>query len=235
MKKSATTKPRAVSRNEPERELSDVENAIAAELRALSHPNVSAIREVRRRFSKELAKNSPEWIVALALRSARRPDIAPRFFAYELIQHHKLALKSLTADSLEALAQGNDSWEKVDTFASYLAGPMWREGQVADKLIERWARSQDRWWRRTALVSTVPLNNKARGGRGDAERTLRICEMLVEDRDDMVVKALSWALRELSKRDSKPVHKFLQENLHRLAPRVVREVKNKLQTGLKNP
>jgi 3-methyladenine DNA glycosylase AlkD len=235
VKKSATTKSRSVSRDEPERKLSDVENAIAVELSALSHPNVSAIREVRRRFSKQLAKTSPEWIVALALRIARRPDIAPRFFAYELIQHHKPALKSLNADSLEALGQGNDSWEKVDTFASYLAGPVWREGQVADKLIERWARSQDRWWRRAALVSTVPLNNKARGGRGDAQRTLRICEMLVEDRDDMVVKALSWALRELSKRDSKSVHKFLQEHVDALAPRVVREVKNKLQTGLKNP
>ena len=235
VKKTATTKTRAISPDQPERELGDIENAIAAELRALSHPNVAAIREVRRRFSKELAKSSAEWIVELALRIARRPDIAPRFFAYELIQHHKLALKSLTADSLEALGEGNDSWEKVDTFACYLAGPVWREGQVADKLIERWAGSPDRWWRRTAVVSTVPLNNKARGGRGDTERTLRICEMLIDDRDDMVVKALSWALRELSKRDSKPVHKFLQEHVDRLAPRVVREVKNKLQTGLKNP
>ncbi|HUS10646.1 MAG TPA: DNA alkylation repair protein, partial [Pyrinomonadaceae bacterium] len=66
----------------------------------------------------------------------------------------------------------------------------------------RWARSKNRWLRRTALVSTVPLNNKARGGRGDSERTLMICEMLLDDRDDMVIKALSWALRELSKRDA---------------------------------
>jgi 3-methyladenine DNA glycosylase AlkD len=190
---------------------------------------------VRRRFSKELAKSSAEWIVALALRIARRSDIATKFFAYELIQHHEAALKSLNADSLEALGQGNDSWEKVDTFASHLAGPVWRERQVTDKLIERWARSQDRWWRRAALVSTVPLNNKARGGRGAAERTLKICEMLVEDRDDMVVKALSWALRELSKRDSDSVQKFLQEDVDALAPRVAREVSNKLQTGLKNP
>jgi 3-methyladenine DNA glycosylase AlkD len=84
-------------------------------------------------------------------------------------------------------------------------------------------------------VSTVALNNKARGGSGDTDRTLMICDMLVEDRDDMVVKALSWALRELSKRDPEAVRKFMQENKRRLAPRVTREVNNKLQTGLKNP
>jgi len=51
----------------------------------------------------------------------------------------------------------------------------------------------------------------------------------------MVIKALSWALRELSKRDADSVNNFLQKHEEALAPRVVREVKNKLQTGLKNP
>lgn len=62
-----------------------------------------------------------------------------------------------------------------------------------------------------------------------------VCEMLVNDRDDMVVKALSWALRELSKRDPGSVRKFLREQEEVLAPRVVREVNSKLKTGLKNP
>ena len=59
--------------------------------------------------------------------------------------------------------------------------------------------------------------------------------MLLSDRDDMVVKALSWALRELAKRDAGAVRKFLAENDGALAARVLREVRNKLTTGLKNP
>jgi 3-methyladenine DNA glycosylase AlkD len=51
----------------------------------------------------------------------------------------------------------------------------------------------------------------------------------------MVVKALSWALRELSKRDPDSVRKFLKEHDGKLAPRVVRDVTSKLETGLKNP
>jgi 3-methyladenine DNA glycosylase AlkD len=51
----------------------------------------------------------------------------------------------------------------------------------------------------------------------------------------MVVKALSWALRELSKRDPTAVQRFLEQHHGVLAARVVREVRNKLSTGLKNP
>jgi 3-methyladenine DNA glycosylase AlkD len=59
--------------------------------------------------------------------------------------------------------------------------------------------------------------------------------MLSGDRDDMVVKALSWALRALAVRDPDAVRAFLVEYEDRLAPRVLREVRNKLSTGLKNP
>ena len=60
-----------------------------------------------------------------------------------------------------------------------------------------------------------------------------MCTRLVADRDDMVVKALSWALRVLSKPDPKSVRKFLAEHRKDLASRVVREVETKLATGVK--
>ena len=69
--------------------------------------------------------------------------------------------------------------------------------------------------------------------RNYAERTLAICRMLVGDREDMVVKAMSWALRGLAPWDASAVDSFLSEHGDRLAARVRREVRNKLQTGLK--
>ena len=218
-----------------DKEISDLEHEIVTRLAALTSENTVTIRDLRRQFSKQLANAAPELIVALALKLKRRSDNFPRFFAYELVQHHPQAFGSLKARQLEDLGQGIDNWGAVDTFACYLAGPSWRERQASNALIQRWARSEDRWWRRAALVSTVALNNKARGGSGDTARTLMICEMLLDDRDDMVVKALSWALRELSKRDRASVRKFLDEHNDVLAPRVIREVSNKLKTGLKNP
>lgn len=136
---------------------------------------------------------------------------------------------------LSTITRGMTSWGDVDMFAYYLSGPAWRAGQISDSVVEEWARSQNRWWRRAALVSTVPLNSRARGGSGDARRTLRICELLVDDREETVVKALSWALRELGKRDEAAVKEFLLQHAARRAARVKREVSNKLSTGLKNP
>jgi hypothetical protein len=51
----------------------------------------------------------------------------------------------------------------------------------------------------------------------------------------MVVKAMSWALRELIPVDRRAVERFLKRHDAVLAARVKREVRNKLTTGLKNP
>jgi len=51
----------------------------------------------------------------------------------------------------------------------------------------------------------------------------------------MVVKALSWALRSLIRWNRRAVQEFLAEHDDVLAARVKREVRNKLETGLKNP
>ena len=213
----------------------EFESQIIAQLKNLPNGTTAELRALRRRFSLQLSKASATLVFAVAERLLSRQLFSCRFIAYELVQHQQQASASLSARKLTELGKDLDSWAAVDTFACYLSGPAWREEQVSDKLIHRWARSKNRWWRRAALVSTVPLNNKARGGSGDAPRTLGVCELLLNDRDDMVVKALSWSLRELAKRDPVTVAGFISKHERELAPRVIREVHNKLYTGLKNP
>jgi 3-methyladenine DNA glycosylase AlkD len=178
---------------------------------------------------------APHVVIELGIFLLEVRQLEYRFVAYELIHHHPGALFHLNTLQLERLGSGIASWGAVDCFAVYLAGPVWRERRVPNSLIHGWARSTDRWWRRAALVSTVPLNSKARGGSGDAYRTLQVCRLLERDRDPMVAKALSWALRELSKRDPRAVREYLSSRKNVLPALVLREVSNKLKTGLKNP
>jgi 3-methyladenine DNA glycosylase AlkD len=159
----------------------------------------------------------------------------PRFVAYELVLNHKPSIESIDQSEVESLGAGIAHWGDIDSFSCFVAGPAWRAGRIPDRVVQAWARSEDWCWRRAALVSTVPLNSRAQGGAGDAKRTLAICSILIADRHDLVVKALSWALRELAKRDPKSVRVFLSAHRDKLAPRVIREVQNKLATGLKNP
>jgi hypothetical protein len=115
-----------------------------------------------------------------------------------------------------------DNWATTDAFSVMISGWVWRENQISDSDVLNWLNLENLWWRRAAVVSTVPLNLRARGGKGDVKRTLMICEKIVADRNDMIVKALSWALRELSKSDKPAVKEFMEKYDSKLAGRVRR-------------
>lgn len=204
-------------------------------LSSLGGATTADLRQLRREFTHRLKDAAPHVVIELAGLLIDVPKMAYRFIAYELIHNHPSALSHLNAWQLEQLGRGISSWGAVDCFAVYLSGPVWRDRRVPNSLIHGWARSADRWWRRAALVSTVPLNSKARGGSGDTYRTLQVCRLLERDRDPMVAKAMSWALRELAKRDPRAVRDYLANRKDVLPALVLREVINKLKTGVKNP
>jgi 3-methyladenine DNA glycosylase AlkD len=193
------------------------------------------LRKVVREFRTRFRALAPRQAIAAAEALVAMGTLETRQAAYELLATHVQAKADLKLGDIEALGEGIDNWASVDGFGCWVSGPAWRAGNISDHAIRRWARSEDRWWRRAALVSTVPLNLKSRGGTGDAKRTLMVCEILVSDHDEMVVKALSWALRQLVPWDRDAVRTFVERHRSDLAARVRREVRNKLETGLKNP
>lgn len=162
---------------------------------ALPSPKVPRVRPIRREFSRRISSARPEQVLDLAKRLL---DLDLRIWSYEVVHFHRPTLRALDAETIESLGRGIADWASVDVFGGYLAGPAWVNRQISDQDVHRWARSPDRWWRRTALVATTGLNVKTRGGYGDAPRTLAVCELLADDRYDMVVKALPWALRVLA-------------------------------------
>ena len=205
----------------------------AAEVDSLPLRNTASVRRLRRRLSASLTGEQPSLVFDLA--SELMGNFGRRWVAYEVVANHEESYLQLDDGVVEQLGSGIDSWHTVDAFARILAGPAWRDGLIGDETILRWARSTDRWWRRAALVSTVALNVRSHGGIGDPKRTLMICSKLASDPDDMVAKALSWALRELVVHDARSVAQFLDEHNGQIASRVKREVRNKLETGLKAP
>jgi 3-methyladenine DNA glycosylase AlkD len=202
-----------------------------SEISHLSPKNTPNIRSLRRIYSQKIKFASSEYVLRFARQLCFKHG--HRWIAYEIIAGHRATFISLGANELVELGQGIDSWWTVDSFARTLSGPAWLNGQIADSLIHQWARSPDLWWRRAALVSTVALNLRSKGGKGDVRRTLAVCSLLVEDHEDMVAKAVSWSLRELVVHDPEVVRNFLDQNEHVLAALVKREVRNKLNTGRK--
>jgi len=154
--------------------------------------------------------------------------------AFEYLQTEKNLYKSLTKDYIESIEKNLDNWLSADYFGAVVVGVAWRENLITTEKVKRYLNSEDFWIRRIAIVSTVSLNQKARGGHGDSKRTLEICRLVVDDHEKMIIKALSWALRELAKIDKPPVISFINEHIDHLHKKVIREVTNKLNTGYKN-
>jgi 3-methyladenine DNA glycosylase AlkD len=203
----------------------------ALEIMGVAAPTM---RAVVRTYAKQTADAAPEDVIALAMELVDRRTHEGRQAGWEMVGRRRDALALLDRDLLDRLGQGNDNWASVDAFAVTLSGVVWREGGITDEDIADWSASGDRWWRRTALVSTVPLNRKSRGGTGDVTRTLAVCERLVGDREPMVAKALSWALRDAVPHDADAVKQFLDRHHDVLPALVRREVGNKLKTGRKS-
>ncbi|MBX3098455.1 MAG: DNA alkylation repair protein [Salinibacterium sp.] len=116
---------------------------------------------------------------------------------------------------LAAMRRGRvNNWDLVDSSAEYIVG-----AYLVDKpreLLVRLSRSGIVWERRIAVLSTFAFIKK-----GDASTTLELAATLLEDRHDLIQKAVGWMLREVGKRvDRDLLVGFLREHAPRM-PRVM--------------
>jgi len=131
---------------------------------------VPDIRPVIKEYSAAMKKSPPEEVVAFAKALVDTDIFECQLFAYELLSRNKQALASLAVEDVKYLRKCLDNWGSVDAFACLVAGRVWREGRIPDELIIEWAKSPDRWLRRTAVVCTIPFNQKSTGGTGIRKR-----------------------------------------------------------------
>ncbi len=209
---------------------------------ATSYPTNSRVIGVTNAHLKEVLKEvkaqtksfSEREKIELTKALIRTHILECQQLAYEFIGREKKSLCQLTEADIDEMGIHLDNWVAVDYFGSMIVGVAWQEQIIDNSKIKNYLKSADFWIRRVGVVATVALNQKARGGTGDAKQTLEICELAVDDHADMMNKALSWALRELAKRDKQPVIDFVNQYSHRLHKRVLREVTHKLEKGTKN-
>jgi 3-methyladenine DNA glycosylase AlkD len=162
------------------------------------------------------------------------PSQEERVMALLLLIRFRRCLLRLEWQHVERWRHGVENWGLGDLLATEVFGP-WlladRDTRLAhlDTLIA----DPNVWSRRLALVATVPLN-RAPKARVPPDLTFALVERVKAQRDPMITKAVSWALRELAKTEPARVAAYVEANRSELAAHVVREVGNKLRTGLKS-
>ena len=96
-----------------------------------------------------------------------------------------------------------NNWDLVDASAREVVGgylaERWREP------LDRLAGSSSLWERRISIVATHHFIR-----RGDFADTLRIADLLLGDREDLIHKAVGWMLREVGKAQQPTLEAFLR-------------------------
>jgi len=227
-----TTLYRLEAAARPERAVPIARERPSAE-RILGVP-VPELRALAGDLTRALRSQPPATVLAFAEDLRAAGVLEARVVGVMVVAAHRPTLATLDRPTLERLGAGMDNWVAVDTFGTSLAGDALRRGGLGVGDLLDWARSPDLWWRRAALVATTGWNQKSHGGRGNTADTLAVCAALLADRDPMVVKALSWALRELVRWDAAAVSAFLATHGAAIPAQARREVATKLRTGTKS-
>jgi len=106
-----------------------------------------------------------------------------------------------------------NNWDLVDASAPHLLGH-YLENRPKD-LLTRLAASGNLWERRMAVLATfhfIKMN--------DFDEPLRMAQLLLNDPEDLLHKAVGWMLREVEKRDNAVAEAFLRVH-YRQMPRTM--------------
>ena len=121
------------------------------------------------------------------------------------------------------------NWANTDGMCTGLVSETVRKDPRLAKRLLQWTESKNRWRRRAAAVSLVPIAR-----RGDMlEDTFRIADRLMEDRDDMVQKGVGWLLKEASKKHPMEVRDYLLRWRTRTSALVLRYASEKLSSDMR--
>lgn len=191
-------------------------------------------RKLWKDFYQKFGKLSPSELLELGFLFIQSGYFEMQQLGIELLGSSKKTLILLDESHLNNIIVRLDNWACTDNFGVNVLGKCWQLGVVSRDYILNLSSRPGLWERRLSLVACVPLNQKSSGGRGAPEITLKLCSEHIHDREELIVKALSWILRKLAVFEPGTVMDFIHQHRTDLHPLIVREVLNKINTGKKN-
>ncbi len=143
-----------------------------------------------------------------------------RAVAMFMLEANEALLGARDIPLLARLLRESRSWAYLDWICFKVSAPMLLRVPLLRRTLPRWARDDDFWMRRAALLSILPLVK--RGEAPFSAFTVLAIPMLGE-KEFFIRKAIGWALREVSKNDPATVAAFLREHRAEVSGLTLRE------------
>jgi len=124
----------------------------------------------------------------------------------------------------EALIVEGAWWDLVDEVATHHLWPLLKSDRTAtEKVLRRWAASDDLWLRRSAIIAQVLAHEET-----DVKLLFALIEPAMGEKEFFLRKAIGWALRAAGKHLPREVRAYVEKNRARLSPLSVREAEKSL-------
>jgi 3-methyladenine DNA glycosylase AlkD len=165
-----------------------------------------------RAAARELARDAADRAAVLALVEAL---YATDWFDFRSVAGIVLArrvklLEARDASVVEDLVRRSRCWAHVDHLAVKVAGPLLLANpKPLGARRARWAKDDDFWVRRLALLAEL---DELRAGRGDLARFCALAAPMLGEKEFFIRKAIGWVLREVAKKRPAPVRAFVAEH-----------------------
>lgn len=110
-----------------------------------------------------------------------------------------------------------NNWDLVDGSAPYISGHFIFANPSVRKKVFGLISSRRLWDRRIAMISSYYFIRS-----GEFEPVVSLARALLRDEEDLMHKASGWMLREMGKRNLRPLRKFLERHAHEMPRTMLR-------------
>ena len=117
-----------------------------------------------------------------------------------------------------------NNWDLVDVTVPKTVGAYLIDNDRS--ILYELVKSSSLWERRIAVLATFAFIRL-----GDFKDALEISEILLEDKHDLIHKAVGWMLREIGKRDEKVLEEFLDKHVTKMPRTMLRYSIERLEEG----
>ena len=164
-------------------------------------------RNLVKRIAKGMAVPTSDELGATARKLWKLDEREFQYCANDLIGiHWKIADENFLTDHVEDLLISKPWWDTVDGLGSVAISPL-TDKYGCEKLIAQWNKSPNMWLNRAAIQ-----HQRGRKFETDVELVLQYCDDHSGSKEFFIVKAIGWALRDISRINPRAVREFLMDH-----------------------